>query len=70
MGRLSVTVDPGLIAEAMSATGAKTKRELIEKALRELVRTRALADLRGLAGGDLVEWTEEELSRWRESAAR
>ncbi|MFH1609928.1 MAG: type II toxin-antitoxin system VapB family antitoxin [Candidatus Bipolaricaulota bacterium] len=67
MKRLSVTVDPELIEEAMNVGGVKTKRELIEKALREFVRARALARLRGLAGGDLVEWTEEELARWRES---
>jgi len=68
MRRLSVTVDPELIEEAMNVGGVKTKREVIEQALREFVRARALAGLRGLAGGDLVELTEEELAGWRESA--
>jgi Arc/MetJ family transcription regulator len=68
MKRLSVTVDPKLIEEAMSVGGVSTKREVIEKALREFVRSRARATLRGLAGADLVAWTEKELARWRESA--
>jgi Arc/MetJ family transcription regulator len=68
MKRLSVTVDPELIEEAMAVGGVGTKREVIEKALKEFVRSRAQATLRGLAGADLVAWTEEELARWRESA--
>lgn len=68
MRRLSVTVDPDLLEEAMSVGGVKTKREVIERALREFVRSHARAKLRGSVGADLVAWTEEELARWRESA--
>ncbi len=67
MRRLSVTVDPELIEEAMRLTGARTKREVIETALREFVRNRARAKLREMAGAGLVTWTAEELARWRES---
>jgi len=70
MRRLSVTVDPELIEEAMSVGGAKTKRDVIETALREFVRNRARAKLRTMAGAGLVTWTEEELARWRESGER
>jgi len=70
MRRLSVTVDPELIEEAMNVGGAKTKRDVIETALREFVRNHARAKLREMAGAGLVAWTEGELARWRESGER
>lgn len=56
--RTIIEIDDGLMAEAMKATGAKTKREAVERALRQVVRAqRQLEALRGLKGigweGDL-----------------
>ncbi len=48
--RTNVVLDDRLVKEAMKLTGKKTKRELIDHALRELVRRQkrlALLDLRG-----------------------
>jgi len=68
MERLTVTVDPGLFRETMRLTGKKRKSEVIELALRALVRQYRLAELRELAGSGLVNWTPEELSSWRDTA--
>ena len=48
--RTNLVLDDALVAEAMRRTGAKTKREVVDLALRELVAThrrRNLADLKG-----------------------
>ena len=68
MERFTVSVDPRLFREAMRLTGKKRKSEVIELALRELVRRHRLAELRELAGSGLVTWTPEEFSLWRETA--
>ncbi len=49
--RTNIVIDDELMAEAMRATGAKTKREVVETALRDLVmraRLRQLKDLRDM----------------------
>ena len=56
--RTNIEIDDALMAEAIQATGAKTKREAVEKALRQVVRAaqqlRAIKELRGLGWeGDL-----------------
>lgn len=55
--RTNIVIDPELMAEAMRATGARTKREAVEIALREAIRIRAQSGLRALRGlgweGDL-----------------
>jgi len=48
--RANMILDDELLREAFRLTGARTKRELIEMALRELVRTRGKKDLMELAG--------------------
>jgi len=68
MNRFTISVDPELLSEAMRLAGKKRKREVIELALRELVRKYRLAELKELAGSGLVDWTPEELSSWREAA--
>lgn len=49
--RTNIEIDDVLMAEAMAASGAKTKRDAVEIALRRLVRTKqqlqAWDDLRG-----------------------
>jgi Arc/MetJ family transcription regulator len=56
--RTNIDIDDTLIAEAIHATGAKTKRAAVEEGLRLLVRLakqkRAFEDMRGLGWeGDL-----------------
>jgi len=56
--RTNIEIDPDLMAEAMIATGASTKREAVEAALRQVVRAqRQLEAIQGLRGigweGDL-----------------
>jgi Arc/MetJ family transcription regulator len=36
--RMTITIDENLIQEAKALTGKKTKREVIEEALREIIR--------------------------------
>ena len=62
--RTNVVLDDELVTEAMRLTGASTKREVIDRALRTLIRLerqRAVLDLRGT-----VDW-EGDLGAMRES---
>jgi len=68
MARTNIEIDDELVAEAMRVTGASTKREVVDVALRRLVDRgslyRALRRLRGRA-----EWTGD-VATWRSSRAR
>jgi Arc/MetJ family transcription regulator len=67
MGRTNVVLDDRLVETAMKATGIKTKRALIEYALRELVRLedqKGVLDLKGT-----VKW-EGDLASWRKGRSR
>ncbi len=66
MSRFSVTVDQGLIEEALALADAKTKREAIEQALREFVQRRRLLKMTELVGAGLVDIDLSDLRRWRE----
>ena len=65
MGRTNIVLDDELIAQAQELTGAKTKREVVDIALRRLVEIassyRALRKLRGRIAwrGDLDEWRRD-----------
>ena len=48
--RTNVVLDEDLVKEAFALTGARTKRELLDLALKELVRTHRKKDLAELAG--------------------
>ena len=48
--RTNVMLDDVLVKEAIALTGAATKRELLDMALRELIRARRKKDLFDLAG--------------------
>ena len=48
--RTNIVLDEELVAEAFTLTGARTKRELVALAIRELVRQRRKKDLTELAG--------------------
>ncbi len=63
--RLSVTLDPTVLDEAMRLTGARSKRETLDKALRELVRAEHRRLLAESLGAGIFQTTEGELRRRR-----
>lgn len=48
--RTNIEIDDALLAEAMAATGLKTKRKVVEAGLRLLARHKRQADARQLFG--------------------
>jgi Arc/MetJ family transcription regulator len=50
MARTNIVIDDALMAEAMAASGARTKREAVERGLRALVERRRIEALRSLRG--------------------
>lgn len=62
MARTNIVLDDDLIKRAMQVSGAKTKREAVDRALREMVTRRpvyrALRKLRGKLPweGDVESW--------------
>jgi Arc/MetJ family transcription regulator len=48
--RTNIVLDEKLVYEATTLTGVRTKRELIDLALRELIRSRRKKNLFDLAG--------------------
>lgn len=60
--RTNIDIDDKLLAEAMAATGLRTKRKVVEAGLRLLARQRRQADARKLFGR--VHW-EGDLHRER-----
>jgi Arc/MetJ family transcription regulator len=54
--RTNIVIDDALLREAFSVSQAKTKKDLIHEALKELIRLRNRKDLTELAGKiDLIE---------------
>jgi len=64
MGRTNIDLDDRLVAEGLKLTRTKTKRELVDLALRELVVKKRRKRLLALAGK--VGW-RGDLSRMRKS---
>jgi Arc/MetJ family transcription regulator len=62
--RTNVVIDDELMAEALHSTGLKTKKAVIEEALRTLVRLRKQEQVRSLRGK--LEW-EGDLHTLREA---
>jgi Arc/MetJ family transcription regulator len=65
MARLTADIDTRILEEAQQVSGCKTKREVIDRALREFVARRRAQELAGLAGKNLVGMSIEELAQWR-----
>jgi len=65
MGKTTVVIDDKLINEAIKATGARTKREVIEKGLRELIKTKNREALREELGTYELDLSLEELKKLR-----
>ena len=53
--RTNVVMDDGLVEEAMALAGLRTKRELVDQALREFVAFRKRLDVRTLRGAGLID---------------
>ncbi len=66
MTRTTVVIDEKLIEDALTLTKLKTKREVIEEALKELVRKKNQELLRKELGTFDIALTLEELKRMRE----
>ncbi|WP_439539224.1 type II toxin-antitoxin system VapB family antitoxin [Sphingomonas sp.] len=54
MMRTNIVIDDQLMADAMRASGAKTKKEAVEEALRTMIRIRGQEDIRKLRGK--IQW--------------
>jgi Arc/MetJ family transcription regulator len=48
--RTTIIIDDALMAEAMEASGAKTKREVVALGLRALIRLKGQEDIRRFRG--------------------
>jgi Arc/MetJ family transcription regulator len=65
--RTTIDIDNALLAQAMEASGLRTKKATVEEALRRLVRQcqrqqKAINDMAGLGGdGDLDEMREDRV---------
>jgi Arc/MetJ family transcription regulator len=65
MGRTNIVLDDRLVERAMRLTGARTKREVVNMALRDMVARRSLhRALRRLKGK--LRW-EGDVDTWRRS---
>ena len=53
--RTNIVIDDDLLEDAIRATGAKTKREVVELGLAALVRLKEQEEIRGLRGK--LRWT-------------
>ena len=66
MGRTNIVLDDKLVQSCLKVTGLKTRRQLIDFALRELLRhenQKKILELRGK-----INW-EGDLDSWREGRA-
>jgi len=48
--RTNIVIDDALMADAMKATGSKTKRDVVELGLRTLLQLRRQAEIRDFRG--------------------
>ena len=62
MGRTNIILDDDLVVRCLRATGIKTRRALVDHALKELLRQERVRKLRSLKG--TVKW-EGDLKAWR-----
>ena len=63
--RTVTELDEKLLQEAMTVTGVKKKRQLLELALQEMIRHRRLERLRQRLGKTQLTMTAEDLQRMR-----
>jgi Arc/MetJ family transcription regulator len=63
--RMTIAIDDRLFEEAKKLTDVKTKKELINLSLRELIRRKRQQHLAGLYGCGLVDLTVEDVEELR-----
>jgi len=68
--RTNIVLDDELVAEAMKLTGAKTKREVVDLALRQLLYKEKQRRLKKLKGSQLIDPGYDLLKtrRWMDDA--
>lgn len=64
--RSTVEIDDRLLLEAMSLTGCKKKKDVINMSLLELIRKRRVEHLLSLYGTSPVDLGPEDIERFRE----
>lgn len=64
--RSTIDIDTKLLAEAKSLTKIRTKKELVNLSLRELIKKKRRDHLIGLFGAYSIDLTLEELEKARE----
>ncbi len=69
MARTNIVLDDDLVARAMKATGARTKRQVVDIALHELVRRREVYRKLHALKGKLTDW-DGDIDAWRRSRSR
>jgi Arc/MetJ family transcription regulator len=62
--RTNIEIDDTLMREAMKRSGAKTKREAVERGLKALLQLSAQHELKALRGKLPWEGDLEEMRRW------
>jgi len=67
--RTNIVLDDRLVQEAMRLTRARSKREVVDRALRELVARGAQAAMLDLSGQDLID-PDYDVRRMREGMSR
>ena len=65
--RMSVTLDEVLLREARKLSGKKTKREVLDEALREFIRKKKRDKALQHAGKIKIDLTLKELKKLRET---
>lgn len=63
--RATIAIDDALFEEAFSLAKVKTKKELINLSLQELIRKKRLEHLAGMYSSGAVSLTGEELEEYR-----
>jgi Arc/MetJ family transcription regulator len=66
MARITVDIDDELLETALSLSEGRTRNDVVEEALRELVRARRIESLRRRLGNFDLGLTYEDLMRMRE----
>lgn len=64
---LSISVVPKLLEETKNLTALRTKREVIEVALRKMIQQRRVQDMAKLEGSGLIDTDLQQLIQWREA---
>lgn len=63
--RTLINIDDRTLKEAMAIVGTKTKKETIQLALEELIKSGQRQQLKAMAGSGCIAMTHEELKKTR-----